>query len=72
MEAIVCDRIHLEMGPPQTTIWESPIAEFPGSRIRRIRRGYWLNGLSAVGLREAAVLRIFEQIYEELAHDHSS
>jgi hypothetical protein len=38
--------------------------EFSASRIQRFRRRYWLNGLSAARLREVAVLRIIEQIYE--------
>jgi hypothetical protein len=58
MEALVCDRTRPEIDRPETTIKENAIVEFPGSRIQQNRRGYWLTGPSATGLREPAVLRI--------------
>ncbi|HEX4553022.1 MAG TPA: Gfo/Idh/MocA family oxidoreductase [Xanthobacteraceae bacterium] len=74
VERIALYRMLPEMGPPETTIWEYPMAddswhvEF-AEFVEDIR----LKREPAAGLRDAhAVLRVIEKIYEASANDHRS
>jgi predicted dehydrogenase len=73
-ERVALYRMLPEMGPPETTIWEYPMAddswtvEF-AAFIEDIR----LARAPAVGLADAlAVLRVIEQIYQASGRDHRS
>jgi hypothetical protein len=64
MEAIACDRMRPETGPPEAAIWKIQSWNSEEVEFSEFVDSYWLNGLSAAGLRESAVLRIIKQIYE--------
>jgi predicted dehydrogenase len=73
-ERIAFYRMLPQMGPPETTIWEYPMEddswamEFT-SFVEDIRA----NRSAEPGVRDAvAVLRIIEQVYKHLGHDHRS
>jgi predicted dehydrogenase len=62
------------MGPPETTIWEYPMADDSWAvEFAEFVDDIRLARQPAVGLRDAvAVLRIVEQIYEASGYDHRS
>jgi predicted dehydrogenase len=74
IERLALYRMLPEMGPPETTVWEYPMAddswavEF-AEFVADIRN----NRVPAAGLKDAhAVLSIVEQIYEASGYDHRS
>jgi predicted dehydrogenase len=62
------------MGPPETTIWEYPMADDSWNvEFAEFIEDIRLMREPAVGLRDAhAVLRVIEQIYGASAYDHRS
>jgi len=74
VERIALYRMLPEMGPPETTIWEYPMADDSWAvEFAELVDDIRLKRQPAVGLRDAvAVLRVVEQIYETSGYDHRS
>jgi predicted dehydrogenase len=61
-----------QMGPPETTIWEYPMADDSwDTEMREFREDIRLHRQPAAGLRDAsAALAVVDQIYRESGFDH--
>lgn len=74
LERVALYRMLPEMGPPETTVWEYPMADdFWTVEFAEFVEDIRSARPPAVGLRDAlAVLRVVEKIYEAPGHDHRS
>jgi predicted dehydrogenase len=72
VERLAWYRMLPEMGPPETTVWEYPMADDSWTvEMREFLQDIEMNRQPAAGLRDAAaVLRIVEHIYRDCGHDH--
>jgi predicted dehydrogenase len=72
IERIAFYRMLPEMGPPETTIWEFPMADDSWAiEFAEFVEDIRLGRTPQPGLRDAiAVLRVIEQIYRESGYDH--
>ncbi|CAN5350894.1 Gfo/Idh/MocA family oxidoreductase [soil metagenome] len=72
VERLTCYRMLPEMGPPETTSWEYPMADDSWSvEMAEFLEDIHLNRQPAAGLPDAiAALRVIETIYRKSGYDH--
>lgn len=72
VERLTCYKLLPQMGPPETTIWEYPMADNSWSiEFAEFLDDIRLNRTPSAGLRDArAALAVVEQIYNESGYDY--